>query len=163
MTDTQQIQYRLIRSEMSGGDGSTYTVEFNDPAVQAAFADLTGCDGTSTARLVDGREMKIDRNSPFWRSVSRAVFHPRHCDERGRWVYVDGTWRPLAIEVAGRILDDEETATVVVHLLEMHQQVLARFDRAVPTPYNCAGHTDGCPRMVAVRGGYCPSCARDAD
>ena len=51
----------------------------------------------------------------------------------------------------------------VVHLLEMHQQVLARFDRAVPTPYNCAGHTDGCPRMVAVRGGYCPSCARDAD
>ncbi len=120
------------------GAGNTYTVEFRGEQaeeLQRAWDDLQGLHGNHIT-LADGRSMRIDPGSPCWIGVAAAMFQPQHADlETGRWTYVDGQWRSLAITtgptgacVARCLMSDTEVEDAIANLLAAHRRVLARFD-----------------------------------
>ena len=159
------MRYRLIpgMSPCVGESYPTYRTEFDDPAMDDAYADLAGCDRT-VAQLRDGRRMTINRHCTFWEHVRGAVIAcmPRHCDDRGQWIYVDGQWhdfQPLHAEASYGGDADQRLRDLV----SLHTEVLERFARAVPLVARCAGWRDGCAAMVAVAGEYCRRCQRDEE
>ena len=146
------MEYRLIRTPPNGDGYGNYRVEFSVPAATQAYNFLVANNPrtTSTITAPSGMRVKIDRHSPFWAAIGKALaqIRPQHADEHGNWVYVDGQYRPY--EHSGL-------------LMSTYAAVIARLQAAVPTPYLCAGSIDGCVTRVPHQNSFCASCAHDND
>jgi len=144
--------------------------------------DLQGCRSTGLVTLADGRKMRVDRTSDFWLHASATI---RRVVPAGSMTTADGTtffflragsdavkrgysdWYDLTPQATANPLTDEIDPMPmdqrIAQCIDLHAQIIAKFEAAMPLVYDCAGRRDGCHNRVSVAGTYCRRCAHDEE